>query len=492
MNKLQSYSRRLLCLLPLLMGALVAGCGDSGSDDNSGGPGLTVAVAPTATSTTPADVAINVPTNGKIVARFSKAMDPATLNTTTFKVTAPGSVAVAGTVIFDVANNTATFTPAAALAADTLFTATITTGAKDAGGVALASNFVWTFKTGSAPDGTAPTITLNNPVKNAINVPTNRKVSAIFDEAIDPASISATTFTVTGPGLTPVSGAVSYVGTTAIFTPASNLATNTVYQATLTTGVKDLAGNPLLTSDVNRVWSFTTTADAALAQPKGPEPVVLGTAGNFVILAKSGVSTTGTTKIVGDIGLSPAAESFITGFSQARDPSNVFSTAPAIVTGKLFAANMAVPTPANLTTAIGNMETAYTDAAGRTLPTTTELGAGNITGLTIAPGLHKWGTSVSINAPGVTLSGGANDVWIFQIAQNLTVGNGAIVTLSGGAQAKNIFWQVAGQATLGTTADVKGTILSKTLVALQTGAKLTGRTLAQTAVTLDANAVTAP
>ena len=490
MNKLQNYSRRLLCLLPLLLGALMAGCGDSGSDDNSGGfgAGSGAAVAPTVTSTSPADGAIDVPTNRKITARFSKEMAATTLNKTTFTLTAPGPVAVTATVALDATSNTATLAPTAALAADTLFIATITTGAQDTGGVGLASNFVWSFKTGKIADTTAPQITATDPANLATGVPTNRKISATFDEAIDPTSINATTFTLTGPGVAPVSGDVNYVGSTAVFSPKSNLATSTAYTATIKTGVKDLAGNSLA-SDL--VWRFTT-ADAALALAKGPPPVVLGTAGNFVILAKAGVSTTGTTKIVGDIGLSPAAETFITGFSQARDPSNVFSTAPTIVTGKLFAANMAVPTPANLTTAIGNMETAYTDAAGRSLPDTTELGAGNISGLTLAPGLHKWGTGVSISSAGVTLSGGTNDVWIFQIAQNLTVGNGAIVTLNGGAQAKNIFWQVAGQATLGTTADFKGTILSKTLVSLNTGAKLNGRTLAQTAVTLDANAVTAP
>ena len=119
------------------------------------------------------------------------------------------------------------------------------------------------------------------------------------------------------------------------------------------------------------------------------------------------------------------------------------------------------------------------------------MGAGNIAGLTLVPGLYKWGTGVSL--PGtVTLTGGANDVWIFQVAQNLTVGNGAIVTLSGGALAKNVFWQVAGQATLGTTADFKGIILSKTLISFNTGAQITGRALAQTAVTLNATTVTNP
>jgi Ice-binding-like/Bacterial Ig-like domain len=489
MTRLQSYSRRLLCLLPLLLGALVAGCGDSSNDDNLAGPGSGggVAVAPAVTSTTPADGATDVPTNRKITARFSKDLAAKTLDKTTFTLTAPGIPAVAATVALDAATNTATLTPAAALAADTLFTATVTTAVKDTGGAALASNFVWTFKTGQFTDTKAPTITVTDPLNLATAVPTNRKISATFDEAIDPASITATTFTLTGPGTAPVTGAVNYVGSTAVFSPTNPLAPSTAYTATIKTGVKDLAGNALAS---NLVWAFTT-ANAAQALAKGPAPVMLGTASNFVILAKTGVSTTGTTKITGDIGVSPAAETFITGFSQARDASNVFSTAPALVTGKLYAANMAVPTPANMTTAIGNMETAYTDAAGRSLPDTTELGAGNISGQTLAPGLYKWGTGLLL-AGGVTLNGGANDVWIFQIAQDLTVGNGAIVTLSGGAQARNIFWQVAGKTTLGTTSDFKGTVLSKTLIALQTGARLNGRALAQTAVTLDANAVTAP
>ncbi len=144
-----------------------------------------------------------------------------------------------------------------------------------------------------------------------------------------------------------------------------------------------------------------------------------------------------------------------------------------------------------MTTAISDMETAFTDAAGRTNPTATELGAGNISGMTLAPGLYKWGTGVQITS-GVTLTGGANDVWIFQIAQNLTISNGAIVTLAGGAQSKNVFWQVSGQVTIGTTAQVKGNILSQTLVSMNTSATLDGRMLAQTAVTLNANAVTKP
>jgi formylmethanofuran dehydrogenase subunit C len=223
----------------------------------------------------------------------------------------------------------------------------------------------------------------------------------------------------------------------------------------------------------------------------GPASVNIGTAGNFAILAKTGISTTGTTAIVGDIGVSPAAATYITGFDLIADPSNTFSTS-SLVVGNVYAADFTDPTPTKMTTAVGDMETAYTDAAGRTLPDHTELYTGDVTGQTLIPGLYNWSTGVLVSAGGVTISGTANDVWIFQIAGNLTVANGAIVTLSGGALASNIFWQVAGQVALGTTAAMKGIILCQTAIAMSTGASLTGRALAQTAVTLDANAVTRP
>lgn len=233
--------------------------------------------------------------------------------------------------------------------------------------------------------------------------------------------------------------------------------------------------------------STTLTVSAAA----GRAPVNLGSAGNFVALAKTGISTTGTTAIVGDIGVSPAAASFITGFGLIADASNTFSRS-SLVTGKVYAANYAAPTPTTMTTAIGDMQTAFTDAAGRTLPDFTELGAGNVSGLTLAPGLYKWGTGLLVTGAGVTLSGGPNAVWIFQIAQDLTVNSGALVTLSGGAQAKNVFWQVSGKATLGTGSDFKGNLMSQTLVSLGTGAVVTGRLLAQSAITLDAARLSAP
>jgi len=232
-------------------------------------------------------------------------------------------------------------------------------------------------------------------------------------------------------------------------------------------------------------------AYAAAKVPKVAQAVVpLGSAGDFAILAKSGISTTGTTAIVGDIGVSPIAATAITGFGLIMNSSNQFSTS-SLVTGKVYAANYAVPTPVKMTTAVSDMQIAYTNAAGRKLPDYTELGAGNIGGMTLTPGLYKWGTGVIIPT-NVTLSGGSNDVWIFQIAQTLTVSNGVHVNLSGGAQAQNIFWQVAGQTTLGTTSVFNGNILGKTAIVLNTGAKLNGRALAQTAVTLNASTVIQP
>ena len=143
-----------------------------------------------------------------------------------------------------------------------------------------------------------------------------------------------------------------------------------------------------------------------------------------------------------------------------------------------------------MTTAISDMKTAFTKANGRTFPAPlTEKFAGDLSGRTLHPGLYKWGTGVLISGVGVKLSGLADDVWVFQIAKNLTVSNGAIITLEGGAQAKNIFWVVSGKATLGTAVNFKGNILSKTLISVNTGSKVTGRLLAQTAVTLIADDV---
>ena|SRR6185312_6104928 len=217
--------------------------------------------------------------------------------------------------------------------------------------------------------------------------------------------------------------------------------------------------------------------------------VNLRTANNYVILAESEISTVPPAVITGNVAISPMAATFITGFSLIADSTNVFSTS-AQVTGKVYAADDAVPTPSSLTTAIADMSLAFTDAAGRA-PDVSELGSGSIGGMTLAPGVYKWGTNLLIPTD-LTLNGGATGVWIFEIAQNLTLSNAVTVHLTGGALAKNVFWQVAGSVDLGTTSHLEGIVLCQTAITLRTGASIEGRLMAQTAVNLDSSTVTQP
>jgi len=216
--------------------------------------------------------------------------------------------------------------------------------------------------------------------------------------------------------------------------------------------------------------------------------VNLGTSGNYVILAKSGISTVPASAITGNMGLSPAAATSITGFNLSTPPTTF--TTSAQDTGQVFAADYDAPTPSNLTTAVANMQTAYTDANGRAADYT-ELGAGNIGGMTLPPAVYKWGTGLLIPTT-VVLSGGPNDVWIFQIAGGLTMASAKNVTLTGGALAKNVFWATFGAAQIGSTSHFEGILLSQTSINMDTGASTKGRLLAQTAVTLDQNVVTQP
>ncbi|MDD5686923.1 MAG: ice-binding family protein [Elusimicrobia bacterium] len=350
-------------------------------------------------------------------------------------------------------------------------------------------------KAAASADTTAPTVSSTIAANAATGVAVNANITATFSEVMEHETITTATFTLM-KGTTVVSGAVTYMGTTATLDPTSNLVSSTTYTATISIGAKDLASNALAAA---YTWTFTTVAVAAPSVPGagtgrgglgvGPSPVDLGTAGNYVILSKSGISTVPTSAITGDIGVSPIDRTAITGFSETMDASNIFSTALQ-VTGNIYAADYAVPTPANMTTAVSDMETAYTNAAGRAADFT-EVGAGNIGGMTLPPGTYKWGTSLIIPTD-VTLSGGPNDVWIFEIAGDITMASAKNVTLAGGALPKNIFWQTFGFVSLGTTSHFEGVILSKTEIAMKTGATINGRLLSQTAVTLDQNAVTKP
>jgi hypothetical protein len=355
----------------------------------------------------------------------------------------------------------------------------LTTGAKDLAGNAIASDLVSSFTTGAAADVMLPMVHSTDPLNNATGIARNKVIALTFSEAMDEATINGETFTLK-QGSSPIEGTVSYTGKTGRFTPSHVLAASTTYTATITKGAKDLVGNALA-ADV--VWEFTTGGTTSLLAT-----VNLGTSGNYVILAQSAINNSSTSAITGDVALSPAAASYITGMALTAATGYATSTQ---VTGKVYAADMADPTPINLTTAVGDMVAAYNDAAGRPSPDFLELGTGNLGGKTLSPGLYKWTSTVTMPSD-VTISGGANDIWIFQISGDLTMSSAVRITLEGGAQAKNIFWQIAGQATIGTNAHFEGIILSKTGITFQTTSTINGRALAQTAVILDSNAVTNP
>jgi hypothetical protein len=235
--------------------------------------------------------------------------------------------------------------------------------------------------------------------------------------------------------------------------------------------------NPNLTSGMSSTDKSKKPPVVAL------KVVNLGVAGNFAILSKSGITDVSASAITGNIGSSP-----ITGAAILVPCTEV--------TGIIYSVNAAGPpckvtSPSMLTTAVGNMQTAYTDAAGRSKPDFLNLGAGNIGGKILTPGLYKW-TSALVIPTNVTISGSSTDVWIFQVAGTLKMSSAVRITLVGGALAKNIFWQTTGAVTLGTTSHFEGIILGKTGINLQTGASINGRLLAQTAVTLQMNTVNQP
>ena len=350
---------------------------------------------------------------------------------------------------------------------------------------------------------TDPTVKSTSPMNGATNVPTSHNattgtlVTAIFSQAMDPATINSSsagalsTFTLkeTSGANVPGTVALNAANTVATFRPTASLNMNTRYTATVTSAAKN-AGGIAMANPV--AWSFTTRSDASIGQA----PVDLGTAGNYAILAKTGVSTVPSSVVTGNVGVSPAARTYLTGWSEtaAPDASDTYSTSAQVVAPfKLYAADYAVPTPANLTTAVGNMETAYTDAAGRTATSaaTTNVGAGTLTSLTLPPGVYEWGSAVTIPT-NLTLNGSATDVWIFKVAGTLNMAAAKNVVLTGGALPKNVFWQVSGAVTIGANTHFEGIILGQTGITFGNLASINGRLLAQTAVVLDATTVTQP
>jgi tetrahydromethanopterin S-methyltransferase subunit B len=414
---------------------------------------------PRVTSTSPV---VNVPIDSSISAMFSEAMDPATTTVSSFLIY-QGTTSLAGLVNY--AGVTVTFNPDVNFAYETTYTATITTGARDLAGNPLGNNFEWTFRTSMTPDTTRPIVTAVGPFTD---VALDSNIQATFSEAMDPTTVTTATFTLM-QGSTLLSGLVDFANLTATFNPDANFSQNTTYTATVSTGARDLAGNAV---SVDFVWTFTTRGP--IANPCAQLGVTLGRVSTFAILAGSTIVNTGSTLITGDIGVSPSDA--IVGFP----PGNYSGTA--------YWSNTV-----DAAQAMENLTVAYNDAAGRTLCPVSV--SGNIGGQTLAPGLYKSTSGLEISSGDLTLDaqGDANAIWIFQIASTLDTSTDLKVILAGGAQSKNIFWQVGTSATLGTTSTFCGTIMADQAITLGTGATLNGRALARiAAVNLDANIVVVP
>ncbi|MEK6642791.1 MAG: Ig-like domain-containing protein [Planctomycetota bacterium] len=432
--------------------------------------------APTVVSTNPADTATGVPINKKVTATFSEAMDSSTISAASLTVVGPGATPVSGTVTYAAVGTTATFTPVSNLAANTAYTATITTAVRDLASNALASNTVWTFTTGATADTTVPTVVFTNPANVATDVPINKKINATFSEAMDPLTISIANYSVTGPGAMSITGTVSYdsASNIATFMPLTDLAPNTSYTARITTGVTDLTGNALASAFV---WSFTTGTTLIQA------PVDLRSLSTFAAVAGAGLTNSnsaGQTTINGDVGLSPTATCL-------GDGSPCSALNP-LINGTLYAND-----PGGVAAAAkADLVLAYVDAAGRPPGTTVN----DITGMVLAPGVYTSGSTMSI-AVGGTLTldaqGDANGVWIFQIGSSLTVNNSAQVLLINGAKASYVYWAIFASSTLGTNVSFKGNVLAGASNSLGTGSTVEGRLLCTTGqITLLSNTVTTP
>jgi hypothetical protein len=444
----------------------------------------TVVTPPAVSSTDPVNMATAVSLNQHVAANFSKTMDASTITTGTFTLV-NGTIPVSGSVTYS--GTSAIFAPAINLLPSTKYTATVTTGAKDLAGNALANNYVWSFTTGTVIINTPPTVTSTDPANASIGVALDKQIGATFSTSMNATTITTSTFTLM-QGSSAISGTVSYLGTTATFSPVNNLSPSTQYTATITTGAKDLAGNALAN---NYVWSFTTASAVV--------PVVnLGAAESFGGFGGSaGMTNQGIFTVVnGDIGTT-AASTLITGFHDTG--GDVFTETPLNIGMVNGVINCAPPAPGNAAKlsiaqqALAAATTAFNYLAG--LPGGPDPGAGELGGLVLAPGTYTAAAGTfKITSGDLTLDAqnNPNAVWVFQIAQSLTVGKAGqprSIILVNGAQAKNIYWQVGSAATIngaggGTMA---GTIISYSGVTFSTAGNVTLTTLNGRALSLIAS-----
>ncbi|MBC7947790.1 MAG: Ig-like domain-containing protein [Chitinophagaceae bacterium] len=444
---------------------------------------------PTVILTDPVNGATGVVLNKKISASFSEVMSPSSINTTSF-VLRQGTTAVTGTVTYS--GITAVFTPTTNLIASTLYTATITTDARDLAGNQLLVDYVWTFTTGSTVDNVRPTVLVTDPANLATGVALNKRITATFSEQMNPLTINATTFTLK-QGLIIVAGSVTYAGATATFTPTSDLVANSTYTATITTGAQDVEGNSLA---ADYVWSFTT----GLVVP----PPFLGSISLFGAFGGSaGITNQGLNTVInnGSIGTT-GASTLITGFHDGTT-GDIYTETPlnvGNVTGRIYTAP---PAPGNATSfAIASSAhldaiNAYNSISPASKPGGTDPGAGELGGLTLAPGTYKSASGTfKITNGNLTLDamGDPNAVWIFQTAAGLTVGvagpaGARSVVLINGALPKNVYWYVGTAATINGAGGgiMSGTIISSAGVTFSTAGNAVQTVLNGRAISLNAS-----
>lgn len=460
-------SKRLVLPFALVLALLMfyVGCPPAGILPGPAGEDVSIIV------TVPVDEASGVAVNSGQSATFSAIMDADSIDAESFTLSSggepvPGAVNYAGT--------TATFSPISNLAFSTLFVATVTTAASALDGNQMVSDRVWSFTTAVEPDVTPPTVLSTFPAESAVDVSVENGVTATFSEAVASSTISGTPSAFT---LEETSGAVAVVGSATIdgligtFTPSASLVAGTGYTARISTQLEDVSGNHMA---AEYSWSFTTA---------GVRPVMLRSAGDFVVLAKTGVTVGDSATIHGKIGLNALATSFV-GFAQVMDQSGTFSRAASpLIPGNLYAQDYADDTPAYLATAIDDLAAAYEDAAGR--EDWTDLGSGELGGRTLAPGVYRWGAAVAITTD-LILDGDPADTYIFQIGGALTMAASVQVALPNGALPQNIVWRTAGAVALGASGVLPGIVLSDAAITLGASTRVNGRLYASTIETLAA------
>lgn len=429
-------------------------------------------ITPLVISTDPINNENNVFLNKVVAATFNMPMNNATINATTFTLK-QGVTAIAGTVSYN--GTTAFFKPSATLAANTEYTATITTGTKNLQGTALANNYVWKFTTGII---VAPRVISTDPVDNSSNVLLNKIITATFDVPMDPLTISDLTFLLK-VGTIPVTGTVTYLGSTATFTPNAPLLLNTTYTATIKTGAKNLAGIQIAN---DYVWDFSTNTT-----PTGTG-IDLGSAENFGILAGVGISNNAGFSEIRDmnVGISPGVRSSITGFPPAI-----------IVNGFMYASDDIAPPgiAAMLIQAKQDLTNVYLFVEG--MPATATV-SGDQGGLTLAPGVYKSTSTLLIQSGDLTLDaqGDSNAIFVFQVASAFTTvgGAGGNIILTNGAQVKNVYWQTGSSATIGDYTAFKGNILALSSITMGSHSTAVGRMLARngSVVMTDTNIINRP